>query len=124
MLPSRLPVLVLMVTLAGCQGVDPFIATSQTLNQVGVQFVEVGTQMNRLYDAGQVDKETYRKWRDFAIKFKVSYPLACASFDAAVAIHDATKAGLENEKLSALARELAQFAVMLVQTARALDGAP
>lgn len=99
---------------ASCKTVDPYIATGETLNTVGQEFVVVASAMNRGLDEHVISTVDYKRWAEFAHRFKTSYSLAVAMWTFAVDHKDDIQKGKATDIILALSAELATFTPLVV----------
>lgn len=99
----------LALLLSGCSSVTPFVVTGKTLAALDNQVADVGLAMNAGLDSGKVSKEDYRKWAEFAKRFKTFNPMAVAAWKTAVDLNDAALAGDFGAAIARLAEEFAPF---------------
>jgi hypothetical protein len=102
-----------LLLLAGCTSIAPFVVSGKSLSALGNQFADTGAAMNKALDAGKVTPEQYRVWSSFAKRFQAIYPLAVDGWKTSVELNDKVLASQFSEAVAQLAGELASFYVQL-----------
>lgn len=105
----RLSILAL-VLFSGCVSQKHvYIVTGESLKVLGNQAADTSEAFNKALDAGKVSKEEYRVWAEFAKRFKLFYPTAVDTWNAAQVINDNILAGQVGEAIGRMASELLKF---------------
>jgi len=100
---------VAVLLVSACTNVTPFIVSGQSLTALDNQFADTGAAMNAGLDANKVTKEDYRKWAEFAKRFKPLEDVAYKAWTTAVELNDLAVAGKFGEALALLGAELMAF---------------
>lgn len=94
-----------LLLLVACTHQQAYVASGETLAQLGPAFKTTGLAMDAALDAHLVTPEQYRRWAAFAKYFKPTFDLACARWLS----EDATASQHATAVLTALGAELATW---------------
>ena len=113
--------MLVLVILAGCasssieQRHKTLIATAQVIDSASIQFAEVGRLYNSMLDAKQVTPEEYRRWAEFAQRFKATFPVLATGWKAAAVANDSQSLESLEKILTPLLTELSVLALQLTK---------
>lgn len=96
-----------------CSTMTGFVASGETLDALGHQFVETNQLMAQAVQIRAIMPEDYRAWRTFGHRFQELYPLAVAMWEGARKVNDAVTEGKMAGLIAELAAELTKFAQMV-----------
>lgn len=114
---TRMLAVMFLTWACSCKSLDPYVATGETINMVGQEFLVVGDAMNKAIDANMLTKEQYDRWVAFVEKFKVSHALARRTWKFALANDDNIAKGDATNIILNLSAELAEFMALAVELA-------
>lgn len=108
--------LLVVLALSACATAsNTFIATGQTLQSAGQEFVATAALFDRGLDSGAITVEQYAAWRDFGHKFKATYPVAVELWKAAQLANDDVLSGKVQNIITDLVSELVKFYALVTQ---------
>lgn len=113
--------LALVLALAACaQSQGTLLATGQTLDALGQQFVTLGGQLKAAKAAGQVSDQDYAKWVGFVPQFKIGFAQAEQAWQTAYKAGQKDAPQSTIDLITGLKDQLVTF--LLMQSASATKG--
>lgn len=104
----------LFVIACSCATVDPARVSGETLDSLGQEFVKTSEDFRALHEAGKVSDSQYEAYKEFATKFKLTYPIAIHLYALGLSLSNDGMTGEAVNMIAVLSGDLAKFAADLL----------